>query len=145
MELIAPVGTVYQAGTLSGNPLAMAAGVATLTPLVKDGGWQQAADATEAVAAGVSEAAAAAGIPVWQNRVGTMFSTFFTASPVTDWESASRADRGRYGAFFRSMLDGGVYLAPSPFEAGFLSTAHDDEAINLTRAAAATAFASFTS
>ncbi len=145
MELIAPVGTVYQAGTLSGNPLAMAAGVATLTPLLEDGAWQQAADATKAVAAGVSDAAAAAGIPVWQNRMGTMFSTFFTESPVTDWDSANRSDRGRYAAFFRSMLDGGVYLAPSPFEASFVSTVHDGEAIDLTRHAAAAAFTSLTS
>ena len=75
----------------------------------------------------------------------TKYSTFFTESPVTDWDSASRADRARYGAFFRSMLEGGVYLAPSAFEASFVSTAHDGEAIDLTRHAAAAAFTSLTS
>lgn len=140
MSLVAPSGPVYQAGTLSGNPLAMAAGIATLKVLQGEGVWQGLETATAALTAGIGEAAAAAGVPVTQNRVGTMFTTFFTDGPVKDWSTASRCDTARYGAFFRAMLENGVYLAPSQFEAGFMSTAHGASEIAATVAAAERAF-----
>ncbi|MFQ5511426.1 MAG: glutamate-1-semialdehyde 2,1-aminomutase [Candidatus Krumholzibacteriia bacterium] len=136
MEMIAPSGPVYQAGTLSGNPLAMRAGIETLRALREPGVW----DALEAAASnlvdGLRGAAGKAGVPLQQARVGTMFGQFFTDEPVVDWASANRADAGRFAAFFRAMLANGVYLAPSRFEAGFLSTAHDPSIIERTVAAA---------
>jgi glutamate-1-semialdehyde 2,1-aminomutase len=140
MELMAPAGTVYQAGTLSGNPLAMAAGVATLTELLREGMWERTAAAAERVATGITEAAVSAGISVTQNRVGSMFSTFFTDQPVVDWNTASAVDREAFTRFFHAMLERGVYLAPSAFEAGFTSTEHGEREIAATIAAAAAAF-----
>ncbi|MCZ6918091.1 MAG: glutamate-1-semialdehyde 2,1-aminomutase [Gemmatimonadetes bacterium] len=141
MEMIAPAGPVYQAGTLSGNPLAMAAGLATLTELKKPGVWDQIAAATERTSQAIARAAGQAGVSIVQNRAGSMFSTFFTDRPVTDWESAKGSDTHRFAAFFKGMLEGGVYLAPSQFEAGFLSAAHGEKELSHTAAAAAKAFA----
>jgi glutamate-1-semialdehyde 2,1-aminomutase len=139
MQMIAPSGPVYQAGTLSGNPLAMVAGITTLEVLKRPGTWQSLETATSVLTQGIGEAAEAAGIPIWQNRVGTMFATFFTETPVTDWDTAKTSDTARFANFFQGILERGVYLAPSQFEAGFMSTAHDDTAIAATLAAAAEA------
>jgi glutamate-1-semialdehyde 2,1-aminomutase len=124
MELVAPAGPVYQAGTLSGNPLAMAAGVVTLTELERDGVWPAVARATETVATMLATAAHEAGVPVTVNRVGTMLTAFFTDRAVRDWTSAATCDKAAFGRFFRALLDEGVYWPPSQFEAAFLSTAH---------------------
>ncbi|MGH2538786.1 MAG: aminotransferase class III-fold pyridoxal phosphate-dependent enzyme, partial [Candidatus Promineifilaceae bacterium] len=140
LSLVAPAGPVYQAGTFSGNPLAMTAGIATLRALQEPGVWEQIERAAASLTAGLAEAAAAAGVPIYQTRVGTMFTTFFSDRPVTDWPTAARCDTRRYAAFFRAMLANGVYLAPSQFEAGFLSTAHGPAEIELTLAAARPAF-----
>ena len=134
MSRIAPCGPVYQAGTLSGNPLAVAAGLATLRHLKAH---PEIYTGLEARAAALC-AAAPAGITV--NRVGSMFTYFFTDRPVTDYESAKRSDTQRFGRFFRAMLDRGIYLAPSQFEAAFLSAAHTDEDIRTTVEAAREAF-----
>lgn len=132
MELIAPAGPVYQAGTLSGNPLAMAAGITTLRELDKQGVWEGLDAASQKLTEGIRNAAETAGVPVWQNRVGTMFATFFTDEPVTDWASAKKSNTENFGKFFQGMLQRGVYLAPSQFEAGFMSTAHTDAEIKAT-------------
>jgi glutamate-1-semialdehyde 2,1-aminomutase len=139
MQLIAPSGPVYQAGTLSGNPLAMAAGIKTLQVLKRPGTWQTLESATSQLSKGIEEAAKAAGIPVWGNQVGTMFATFFTKTPVIDWNTAKTSNTERFGKFFHGLLERGVYLAPSQFEAGFMSIAHDDAAIAATIDAAAEA------
>ncbi len=140
MEMVAPSGPVYQAGTLSGNPLAMRAGIATLKALQHPGVWETLEGAAESLVHGVGEAAQRAGVPIRQTRVGTMFATFFTETPVRDWETAKTCDTERFGRFFTAMLENGVYLAPSQFEAGFLSTAHDETAIAQTVEAAQAAF-----
>jgi glutamate-1-semialdehyde 2,1-aminomutase len=140
MQVVAPLGPMYQAGTLSGNPLAMTAGLETLKVLRGPGVFEGLVKQTEKLGAGIGAAAEAAGIPVYQTQVGTMFCTFFSAEPVTDWDSASRADTERYGKFFWAMLDEGVYLAPSQYEAGFMSLAHDDGVIEQTVKAAERAF-----
>jgi glutamate-1-semialdehyde 2,1-aminomutase len=140
METVAPAGPMYQAGTLSGNPLAMAAGLVTLQELRKPGVFQGIVSQTERLCAAIGEAAAEAGVPVVQNRAGTMFSTFFTESPVVDAASARTCDTAAFGRFFRAMLAEGIYLAPSQFEAGFTSTAHDDEVVDATVDAARKAF-----
>lgn len=137
MELVAPAGPVYQAGTLSGNPLAMTAGIETLRQLREPGVWDGLERAGERLLTGLAALAA----PVQLARVGTMIGLFFADSPVTTWEEAKRADTERFATFHRAMLDRGVYLAPSQFEAGFLSTAHGDAEIDATIAAAAEAFA----
>jgi glutamate-1-semialdehyde 2,1-aminomutase len=140
MSMIAPAGPVYQAGTLSGNPLAMAAGIATLKALDQPGGWQSLENASQKLAAGIGTAAKSAGIPVWQNLVGTMFATFFTENAVKDWPSAKTCDTEIFGKFFQGMLERGVYLAPSQFEAGFMSTAHGEPEIQATIQAAEEVF-----
>ena len=143
MNMVAPLGPVYQAGTLSGNPLAMAAGIATLRYLrsnkstVYTGLELRAAELTE----GVLAAAKNAGVPLCCNRVGSMFTWFFTEGPVADWTSASKCDTKAFARFFHAMLDHGVYLPPSQFEAAFLSTAHTEKDIHHTIAAAKQAFA----
>ncbi|HIQ11606.1 MAG TPA: glutamate-1-semialdehyde-2,1-aminomutase [Caldilineales bacterium] len=142
MELIAPVGPVYQAGTLSGNPLAMTAGIVTLRKLAQPGVWEQLEARVDKLTAGIRDAAQAAGASIYQTRVGTMFAAFFTEGPVTDWDSAAASDTERFARYFRAMLENGVYIAPSQFEAGFMSLAHDDAAIDATIAAAARAFQS---
>ncbi len=131
MELVAPSGPVYQAGTLSGNPLAMAAGIETLRVLSEPGVWDGLEHASARLEAGLRELG---GLQV--GRAGSMFGVFFADAPVTDWETAKVADTQRFAAFHRAMLDRGVYLAPSQFEAGFVSTAHGDTEIDATLAAA---------
>ena len=121
MDQIAPAGPVYQAGTLSGNPLAMRAGIATLEILDEPGAYERLESMSATLAEGLSRAAKDAGVLVTLNRVGSMFTTFFTAGPVTDNPSAATSDTKRYAAFFHGMLERGVYLAPSQYEAGFLS------------------------
>jgi glutamate-1-semialdehyde 2,1-aminomutase len=140
MEMVAPAGPMYQAGTLSGNPLAMTAGIETLKVLREPGVFEEIERKTAMLADGIGQAAREAGVPIFQTRVGTMFCTFFTSDPVTDYASAKNADTARFGRFFRTMLEQGVYLAPSQFEAGFMSLAHSDEDIERTVEAAARAF-----
>jgi glutamate-1-semialdehyde 2,1-aminomutase len=142
MDLVAPLGPMYQAGTLSGNPLAMAAGYATLRHLrdhkeIYKGLDQRSGD----LVTGVAAAAKDAGVTMTYNRVGSMFTWFFTPGPVTDWTSAAKSDTEAFARFFRSMLDSGVYLPPSQFEAAFLSAAHTAEDIERTISAAKQAFA----
>ena len=138
MELVAPSGPVYQAGTLSGNPLAMTAGIETLRVISEPGAW----DGLEQAAAGLVAGLESLGGPVQLARVGSMFGVFFTDAPVTSWEGAKLADTERFAAFHRAMLERGVYLAPSQFEAGFLSTVHGGSEIDATIEAARGAFAS---
>lgn len=140
MRHVAPAGSVYQAGTLSGNPLAMTAGLVTLRRLRDKSVYEELERTSARLANGMSEAARAAGLETVTNRVGSMLTTFFTGEPVTDWDSASASDRAAYGRFFHVMLDEGIYLAPSQFEAGFVSLAHTDELIDRTIEAAHKAF-----
>ena len=142
MQSVAPAGPVYQAGTLSGNPVAMAAGLATLKILDETPGLYESLDATAArLAAGMHEAASAAGIPTVGHQVGAMFSLYFTSDEVWSYEDAKASDTPKFGRFFHEMLDRGVYLAPSAFEACFIGTKHDDAAIEATLAAARESFA----
>jgi glutamate-1-semialdehyde 2,1-aminomutase len=142
MDLVAPLGPMYQAGTLSGNPLAMAAGYAQLRYLKEHKEIYARLDKLSGeLVAGVAAAAKSASVPMTTNRVGSMFTWFFTPGPVTDWESASKSETEAFGRFFRNMLDGGVYLPPSQYEAAFLSAAHTEEDITKTIAAAKQAFA----
>ncbi len=140
METVAPAGPMYQAGTLSGNPLAMTAGVETLKVLREPGVFDDLVARTERLCAGIGEAARSVGVPVYQTQVGTMFCTYFTEGPVTNWATVGQADTDRFGRFFRAMLEEGVYVAPSQFEAGFTSTAHTEEVIEATIEAAQKAF-----
>ena len=126
MEQIAPAGPVYQAGTLSGNPLAMAAGLATLDVLSRPGMWDRAADWAQRAASAISRAAERAGVAVMVQRVGTMFTPFMTDTPVRNFAEAKRTDRPAFNGFFRSMLEAGVYLPPSAFEAAFSASVHGD-------------------
>jgi len=142
MEMIAPAGPVYQAGTLSGNPLAMTAGIETLSRLREAGVWESLETTGGRLLEGLTAAARSAGITVQPARVGTMFGMFFSDTPVVDWDSAAKSDLDRFAAYHRSMLEQGVYLAPSQFEAGFISTAHGDTEIDKTVAAAKKAFSS---
>lgn len=142
MDLIAPSGPVYQAGTLSGNPLAVTAGLATLKQLRAKGTYKTLEDRSAQLAKGIGEAAKKAGVPLTQTRVGSMLTGFFTPGPVVDWNSASQSDTRRYGTFFHRMLEQGIYLAPSQFEAAFLSTAHSSQDIEKTIKAAHVAFKS---
>jgi glutamate-1-semialdehyde 2,1-aminomutase len=142
MQMVAPAGPMYQAGTLAGNPLAMSAGITTLKLLREEKCWEKLEQAAARLEAGISAAAKQAGIPIQQTRVGTMFTTFFSEIPPKDWNSVKAADKARYGRFFQKMLENGVYLAPSAFEAGFVSTAHSDADIDATIAAAEEAFKS---
>jgi glutamate-1-semialdehyde 2,1-aminomutase len=143
MDLVAPLGPMYQAGTLSGNPLAMAAGLATLRYLRdhKEMIYRRLDKSGGELAAGVAAAAKEAGVPICYNRVGSMFTWFFTLGPVTDWNSASKSDTEAFARFFRAMLDNGVYLPPSQFEAAFVSAAHTDQDLQRTIAVAKQAFA----
>ena len=142
MGHIAPLGPVYQAGTLSGNPVAMAAGLATLQLVQEERFHQRLASTAERLTAGLIERARAAGISFTSNQVGGMFGLFFSeSSPVTSFEQVMACDQDRFVRFFRAMLREGVYLAPSAFEAGFVSSAHDEEAIEATLDAAERAFA----
>jgi glutamate-1-semialdehyde 2,1-aminomutase len=142
MDLVAPLGPVYQAGTLSGNPLAMAAGYATLSYLRDHKDIYTKLDKTAAeVVVGVAAAAKDAGIAICHNRVGSMFTWFFTEGPVTDWTSAAKSDTEAFGRFFRAMLENSIYLPPSQYEAAFLSAAHTERDVQQTIAAAKHAFA----
>jgi glutamate-1-semialdehyde 2,1-aminomutase len=144
MDLVAPLGPVYQAGTLSGNPLAMAAGLATLSHLRDHRAeiYPRLEKLSAQLVDGVAAAAQDAGVTLCSNRVGSMFTWFFTPGPVTDWNSASKSDTDAFGRFFRAMLDHGVYLPPSQYESAFLSAAHTKEDIKKTIAAAKQAFQS---
>ena len=137
MDYLAPVGPVYQAGTLSGNPLAMAAGIAAIEELQRREAYPRLEALGAALEEGLRDAARAAGVAVTFNRRGSMFCGFFTDRPVENLDDAMRADRDRFAKYFHGMLREGIYLAPSQFEAGFLSTAHTEADIEKTIAAAA--------
>lgn len=141
MARVAPDGPVYQAGTLSGNPLAMTAGIATLDLLSAPGVYEGLEATSDRLATGLEQAASTAGVPVTVNRVGSMMTAFFSDSPVRDFATASRSDTGRYAAFFRGMLARGVHFAPSQFEAAFVSTAMGETEVEITIAAAREVFA----
>ena len=142
MDLVAPLGPVYQAGTLSGNPLAMAAGYATLGYLRDHKDVYAKLDKLAGeVVAGVAAAAKDAGVDMCHNRVGSMFTWFFTKGPVTDWTSAEKCDTKAFANFFRVMLENGIYLPPSQFEAAFLGAAHTERDVQQTVGAAKQAFA----
>lgn len=140
MHMVAPMGPMYQAGTLSGNPLAMSAGIAALSLIRDDECWMELEQAAARLEAGILSAASGAGIPVQQTRVGTMFTTFFSETKPVDWNTVKVADKTQFGKFFQKMLANGVYLAPSQFEAGFLSIMHTAPVIEGTIAAAMEAF-----
>jgi len=143
MDMVAPLGPMYQAGTLSGNPLAMAAGCAMLKQLKERKGeiYPRIDKLSGELVDGVLSAARNAGVPLCANRVGSMFTWFFQQGPVTDWDSASKSNTEAFGKFFRHMLDQGVYLPPSQYEAAFLGAAHTEEDVQRTIAAARLAFA----
>jgi glutamate-1-semialdehyde 2,1-aminomutase len=141
MNHIAPAGPIYQAGTLSGNPLAMTAGLTTLKRLRDREIYKRLEHAGQFLTEGIGAAARDAGFATHTNRVGSMFTMFFTGEPVTDWATASLSNRELYGKFFHAMLDAGIYLAPSQFEAAFISIAHTDELLAQTIEAARKAFA----
>lgn len=136
MQQIAPCGPVYQAGTLSGNPLAMSAGIATLRLLAREGFHERLEALSARLERGLAGAAEAAGVPVFSARVGSMMTVFFQEGPVHDFDSAKRSDTTRYARFFHGMLEAGHYFAPSQFECAFVSAAHTEEAIDATIAAA---------
>ncbi len=140
MQLVAPAGPVYQAGTLSGNPLAMSAGLAALKLIRSEDCWESLDQAAIQLEAGIASAAKHAGIPIQQTRVGTMFTTFFSETKPVDWNTVKVADKVRFGKFFQKMLENGVYLAPSQFEAGFLSILHSESIIEDTLTAVTEAF-----
>jgi len=140
MEQVAPAGPVYQAGTLSGNPLAVTAGLATLKVLKRPGTYAELERKSALLASGLAAAAREAGLGATFNRVGSMLCIFFTDTPVVDYPSACTSDLARFAAFFRSMLEQGIYLAPSQFEAAFMSLAHTGEQIERTVEAARKAF-----
>jgi glutamate-1-semialdehyde 2,1-aminomutase len=142
MDLLAPLGPVYQAGTLSGNPLAMAAGIATIGYLQEHAAqvYPQLEATAKAVTEGVAAEAAQAGIPLTLNRVGAMWTWFFTPGPVTNYEEAAKSDTAAFGRFHNAMLNQGIWLPPSQFEAAFLGTAHGDAETAATIAAAREAF-----
>jgi len=141
MEHIAPLGPVYQAGTLSGNPIAMAAGLATMDVISQPGFYEPLFARTQQLCEGLSDAARDAGVPFTTNSAGTMFGGFFTAQDsVTNYQQVMSCDTAAFNRFFHLMLDNGVYLAPASYEAGFMSAAHTDEDIAATVAAASDAF-----
>jgi glutamate-1-semialdehyde 2,1-aminomutase len=140
MERVAPLGPVYQAGTLSGNPLAMTAGITTLTLLSKTRIYKQLEERSTALSEGLKDAAKRAGVSSIQNRVASMLCLFFTKNPVVDYRTARQSDTGTYARFFWSMIEQGIYFAPSQFEAAFLSTTHLDTDIEKTVKAAYAVF-----
>ncbi|HET8734130.1 MAG TPA: aminotransferase class III-fold pyridoxal phosphate-dependent enzyme, partial [Anaeromyxobacteraceae bacterium] len=140
MDRVAPAGPIYQAGTLSGNPMAMAAGTATLKLMTPEA-YQLLEVRAAALAEGLAAAAAEAKVPVQINRVGSMLTVFFSSTPVFDAASARKASAKRFGAFFHTLLLNGVYFPPSQFEAAFLSTAHSEADIQATVRAAKAGFA----
>ena len=140
MQLVAPAGPMYQAGTLSGNPLAMTAGIETLRELQEKELWELMETRAAKLVAGLGAAAEDARVRAVVNRVGTMLTAFFTDRAVTNWESAKSSDTRKFGVFFRAMLEQGVYLAPSQFEAAFISSAHGDAEVEATIVAAQRAY-----
>ena len=143
MEQIAPLGPIYQAGTLSGNPIAMTAGLATLDVISEPGFYEPVFQSTSQLCEGLNQAAAAAGVPFTTNHAGTMFGGFFTSVPnVTNYQQVMACDNGAFNRFFHQMLEQGVYLAPAAYEAGFMSSAHSDDDITQTIEIANAAFAS---
>jgi glutamate-1-semialdehyde 2,1-aminomutase len=132
MDRLAPLGPVYQAGTLSGNPLAMAAGLASLKKLEAEAPYEALEEAGSTLARALVDAATEKGLPLAVNQAGSMWTAFFSNGPVVNFETATACDRALYARFFHKALEGGVYLPPSPFESCFLSTAHDAEAIAKT-------------
>ncbi|MFQ5560250.1 MAG: glutamate-1-semialdehyde 2,1-aminomutase [Nitrospinota bacterium] len=140
MEMVAPSGPVYQAGTLSGNPLAMAAGLEMLSILSEPGTYEKLTEKTEKLTSGISAAARQAGIKTFSSQIGAMFSLYFTDQPVTDFDSAKLSDTNRFSKWFSLMLEQGIYFAPSQFEAGFTSLAHSDDDIQKTIDAATSVF-----
>lgn len=141
MEQVAPLGPIYQAGTLSGNPLAVAAGLKTLDIIRRSGFYERLEQLSNRLGTGLRDASARAGVPLTVNRAASMITAFFTASPVTDYASAKRSDTAAFGRFFRKMLERGIYLPPSQFEAAFVSGAHTEADIDETVETAAQAFA----
>jgi glutamate-1-semialdehyde 2,1-aminomutase len=135
MQMVAPAGPMYQAGTLAGNPLAMSAGIPALDLIRDDNVWQQMEARGRQLDAGIESAAKKAGVPIQQTRVGTMRTTFFSETRPVDWSTVKVADKVQFGKFFQKMLGNGIYLAPSQFEAGFLSIVHDENTIAATIAA----------
>jgi len=135
MDRVAPLGPVYQAGTLSGNPLAMSAGIATLDLLAAPGFYESLRERSQRLGQGILSALRETAAPVIKNRVGSMFTLFFSREPVRDYAAAKKCDTQRFAAFFRAMLDRGIFLAPSQFEALFVSAAHSDADIDRTIAA----------
>lgn len=142
MAQLSPSGGVYQAGTLSGNPLAMSAGIATLKLLQRPGFYAELEEKSAYLAAGIAAAARDAGYPLCSTRVGSMFCGFFTGGEVRDWDSAAACDTGAFARYFRAMLEQGIYLAPSQFETAFVSIAHTADDMDRTIAAARKAFKS---
>jgi glutamate-1-semialdehyde 2,1-aminomutase len=142
MGLVSPAGPVYQAGTLAGNPLAMAAGVQTLKLLARPGTYEKLEHHTDTLCRGLREGAAKAGVPVQTSALASMFSVFFTSGEVTNYEDVKGCDTHAFAAYFTEMLRGGVYLPPSQFEANFLSTTHDAGTVEFTTFAAEDAFCS---
>jgi glutamate-1-semialdehyde 2,1-aminomutase len=140
MEQIAPLGPVYQAGTLSGNPLAVTAGIETLRLLQQPGVYERLEAKARQLCDGLLDGAKRTGVPVYGTRIGSMFCTFFTAQSVTDYASACASDTAQFRRYFHTLLDAGVYVAPSQFEAGFLSTAHTDGDVERTIEASFQAF-----
>lgn len=140
MQLLSPSGGVYQAGTLSGNPLAMTAGIETLKLLRQDGFYSRLEEKSRVLSEGIAAAAKAASYPLYSTRVGSMFCSFFTGEEVYDWATASACDTAVFSKFFRGMLNEGIYLAPSQFETAFVSSAHTDEEIQKTITAAEKCF-----
>ncbi len=141
MQMAAPLGPAYQAGTLSGNPIAVAAGLACLRELAKPGAYDVLESLGAALQAGLEEAARSAGVPLTVNRVGSMLTAFFTEGPVTTWNDAASADTGGYARYFHGLLERGVYVAPSQFEAAFVSLAHTPADIAFAGEQARAAFA----
>ena len=140
MENLAPLGPVYQAGTLSGNPLAVAAGLETLKLLSQPGTYDTLEERSRYLTEELEKIAARTGVGVYSTRVGSMFSMFFSSGPVVDYETAQKSDTAKFNRYFHSMLKRGIYLAPSQFEAGFLSLAHSQEDLDKTLEAAAKTF-----
>ncbi|MGB7480241.1 MAG: glutamate-1-semialdehyde 2,1-aminomutase [Burkholderiaceae bacterium] len=140
MKYLAPLGPVYQAGTLSGNPVTVAAGMATLKLIQAPGFYEALSASTARMVGGLTDAARDAGVAFCADAVGGMFGLYFSATPPTSYAEVMACDRERFNAFFHAMLDAGVYLAPSAFEAGFVSAQHDDAALEATLAAARDAF-----
>ena len=140
MEKLSPSGGIYQAGTLSGNPLAMTAGIETLKLLKQPGFYKQLEEKSSVLAKGISDAAKSAGYPIYSTRVGSMFCTFFTKGEVYDWPTAAACDTKAFAKYFLAMLNEGIYLAPSQFETAFMSIAHSSDDIERTIAAARKCF-----